>query len=56
LNLGMKIVPAQDQAEAMLMVETGRAVAFVQDRARGPDCQHEGSKGLRNLGGRVLQA
>jgi glutamate/aspartate transport system substrate-binding protein len=31
LNLGMTIVPAQDQAEAFLMVETGRAVAFVQD-------------------------
>lgn len=27
----MTIVPAQDQAEAFLMVETGRAVAFVQD-------------------------
>jgi glutamate/aspartate transport system substrate-binding protein len=31
LNLGMRIIPAQDQAEALLMVETGRAVAFVQD-------------------------
>ena len=31
LNLGMTIVPAQDQGEAFLMVETGRAVAFVQD-------------------------
>jgi len=31
LNLGMTIVPAQDQGEACLMVETGRAVAFVQD-------------------------
>jgi glutamate/aspartate transport system substrate-binding protein len=31
LNLGMTIIPAQDQAEAFLMVETGRAVAFVQD-------------------------
>jgi glutamate/aspartate transport system substrate-binding protein len=31
LNLGMTVVPAQDQAEAFLMVETGRAVAFVQD-------------------------
>jgi glutamate/aspartate transport system substrate-binding protein len=31
LNLGMRIIPAQDQAEAFLMVETGRAVAFVQD-------------------------
>src|SRR6202022_3850185 len=30
LNLGMRIIPAQDQAEAFLMVETGRAVAFVQ--------------------------
>lgn len=27
----MTIIPAQDQAEAFLMVETGRAVAFVQD-------------------------
>jgi glutamate/aspartate transport system substrate-binding protein len=31
LNLGMTIVPVQDQGEAFLMVETGRAVAFVQD-------------------------
>jgi glutamate/aspartate transport system substrate-binding protein len=31
LTLGMTIVPAQDQGEAFLMVETGRAVAFVQD-------------------------
>jgi glutamate/aspartate transport system substrate-binding protein len=31
LNLGMTIVPAQDQGEAFLMIETGRAVAFVQD-------------------------
>jgi glutamate/aspartate transport system substrate-binding protein len=31
LNLGMTIIPAQDQGEAFLMVETGRAVAFVQD-------------------------
>jgi glutamate/aspartate transport system substrate-binding protein len=31
LNLGMTIVPAQDQGEAFLMVDTGRAVAFVQD-------------------------
>src|SRR5260370_19494686 len=27
----MTIIPAQDQAEAFLMVGTGRAVAFVQD-------------------------
>ena len=27
----MTIIPAQDQAEAFLMVATGRAVAFVQD-------------------------
>lgn len=27
----MTIIPAQDQGEAFLMVETGRAVAFVQD-------------------------
>jgi glutamate/aspartate transport system substrate-binding protein len=31
LNLGMTIIPAQDQGEAFLMVDTGRAVAFVQD-------------------------
>jgi glutamate/aspartate transport system substrate-binding protein len=31
LNLGMTIIPAQDQGEAFLMVETGRAAAFVQD-------------------------
>src|ERR1700724_198879 len=31
LNLGMTIVPAQAQAEAFLMVKTGRAAAFVQD-------------------------
>ena len=31
LNLGMTIIPAQDQSEAFLMVETGRAVAFIQD-------------------------
>jgi glutamate/aspartate transport system substrate-binding protein len=31
LNLGMTVVPVQDQGEAFLMVETGRAAAFVQD-------------------------
>src|SRR3981081_2101091 len=31
LNLGMTIIPAQDQAEAFLMVGTGRAVAFVPE-------------------------
>lgn len=31
LNLGMTVIPAQDQGEAFLMVETGRAAAFVQD-------------------------
>lgn len=31
LNLGMTIIPVQDQGEAFLMVETGRAAAFVQD-------------------------
>jgi glutamate/aspartate transport system substrate-binding protein len=31
LNLGMNIIPVQDQGEAFLMVDTGRAVAFVQD-------------------------
>jgi glutamate/aspartate transport system substrate-binding protein len=31
LNLGMTIVPVKDQGEGFLMVETGRAVAFVQD-------------------------
>jgi glutamate/aspartate transport system substrate-binding protein len=31
LNLGMTIVPVQDQGETFLMVDTGRAVAFVQD-------------------------
>jgi glutamate/aspartate transport system substrate-binding protein len=31
LGLGMTIVPVQDQGEAFLMVETGRAAAFVQD-------------------------
>ena len=31
LNLGMTIIPVQDQGEAFLMVETGRAVAFIQD-------------------------
>ena len=31
LHLGMTIVPVQDQGEAFLMVETGRAVAFIQD-------------------------
>ena len=30
-NLGMTILPAKDHAEAFLMVETGRAVAFVMD-------------------------
>lgn len=30
-NLGMKILPAKDHAEAFLMVETGRAVAFSMD-------------------------
>jgi len=30
-NLGLTIVPAKDHAEAFLMVETGRAVAFVMD-------------------------
>ncbi len=30
-NLGMNIIPAKDHAEAFLMVETGRAVAFFMD-------------------------
>jgi glutamate/aspartate transport system substrate-binding protein len=30
-NLGMTILPAKDHAEAFLMVETGRAVAFAMD-------------------------
>lgn len=30
-NLGMTITPAKDHAEAFLMVETGRAAAFVMD-------------------------
>jgi glutamate/aspartate transport system substrate-binding protein len=30
-NLGMAILPAKDHAEAFLMVETGRGVAFVMD-------------------------
>ena len=30
-NLGMTILPAKDHAEAFLMVETGRAVAFFMD-------------------------
>ncbi len=30
-NLGMNILPAKDHAEAFLMVETGRAVAFAMD-------------------------
>jgi glutamate/aspartate transport system substrate-binding protein len=30
-NLGMNIIPAKDHAEAFLMVETDRAVAFVMD-------------------------
>jgi glutamate/aspartate transport system substrate-binding protein len=30
-NLGMNVVPAKDHAEAFLMVDTGRAVAFVMD-------------------------
>ena len=46
-NLGINIIPAKDHAEAFLMVETDRAVAFVMDdillaslspvqRSRGP--------------------
>ena len=30
-NMGLTILPAKDHAEAFLMVETGRAVAFVMD-------------------------
>ncbi len=30
-NLGINILPAKDHAEAFLMVETGRAAAFVMD-------------------------
>ncbi|MGC1590802.1 MAG: amino acid ABC transporter substrate-binding protein, partial [Pseudolabrys sp.] len=30
-NLGLNILPAKDHAEAFLMVETGRAAAFVMD-------------------------
>jgi glutamate/aspartate transport system substrate-binding protein len=30
-NLGINIIPAKDHAEAFLMVETDRAVAFVMD-------------------------
>jgi glutamate/aspartate transport system substrate-binding protein len=32
-NLGLTILPAKDHAEAFLMVETGRAAAFVMDDA-----------------------
>jgi glutamate/aspartate transport system substrate-binding protein len=58
LNLGMTIVPAQDQGEAFLMVETGRAVAFCPGRcdSRRSDRDIEGSKGVRDLGRCVLQA
>ena len=31
LNLGMTVIPVKDQGEGFLMVETGRAAAFVQD-------------------------
>ena len=57
-NLGMTIMPAKDHAEAFLMVETDRAVAFVMDDillaslvagSKTPD-------GLQDFGRRVLAA
>ena len=57
-NLGVNIIPAKDHAEAFLMVETDRAVAFVMDDillaslvagSKEPGC-------LCHLQGRVLQA
>ena len=58
LNLAMTVIPAQDQGEAFLMVETGRADAFVRDDIvlASPDRQREGSQGLRDLGGRILRS
>ena len=57
-NLGMTIMPAKDHAEAFLIVETDRAVAFVMDDillaslvagSKTPD-------GLQDLRGRLLAA
>ena len=57
-NLGINIIPAKDHAEAFLMVETDRAVAFVMDDILLASLV-AGSKDagcLRDLQGRVLQA
>ena len=57
-NLGVNIIPAKDHAEAFLMVETDRAVAFVMDDILLASLV-AGSKepvGLRHLQGCVLQA
>ena len=57
-NLGINIIPAKDHAEAFLMVETDRAVAFVMDDILLASLV-AGSKDagrLRHLQGCVLQA
>ena len=53
-NLGMNILAAKDHAEAFLMVETGRAVAFFMDDILlySLVAQLEGAGRLRDLGAR----
>ena len=50
-KLGLTILPAKDHAEAFLMVETGRAAAFVMDDVllASPRRVLEGPLGLRDL-------
>ena len=58
-NLGINIIPAKDHAEAFLMVETDRAVAFVMDDILLDSLVAgvEGSRRLRHLrADRILQA
>ena len=60
-NLGMNILPAKDHAEAFLMVETGRAAAFVMDDILlySLVASSKNAGGLRDLGrgalGRALR-
>ena len=57
-NLGINVIAAKDHAEAFLMVETDRAVAFVMDDILLASLAAglEGSRRLRDLQGCVLEA
>ena len=57
LNLGMRIIRLRIKPKRPYGRDRqGSGLCPGRYRARGPDCQRQGSKGLRDLGGRVLQA